>query len=184
MRINTPTLQYGSDLKDFGSDALLTVEISCTFLLILPLGDRIFPKSRNRLASSSADLLLVGASGPGGESAEVSFSDMLSQRHFLPLLLRSGEVPADGFTESKSKLEEGSQRDAMWSSGVEALLWGARLFFRPFTGMSVILALSQIMEKCFFFLPDVAINSLRKVLRASLMVALLSYSESEFGSGL
>jgi hypothetical protein len=50
--------------------------------------------------------------------------------------------------------------------------------------MSLILALSQIMEKGFFFLPDVTINSFRKVLRASLIVALLSYSESEFGSGL
>jgi hypothetical protein len=93
---------------------------------------------------------------------------MLSQRHlFFPLsllllLLRSlVEVPPDfdGLTEWKSKLEEGSQRDAMCCSGVETLLLGARLFFRPFTGMSVILALSQIMEMCLLFLPDVSINS-------------------------
>jgi hypothetical protein len=95
---------------------------------------------------------------------------MLSQRHFRCVFV---EVPAavELTGESTSKLEEGSQRDAMWFSGVETLWLGARRFFRPFTGMSVILALSQIMEM-FFFLPDDTIKSLRKVLRA-LMVALL-----------
>jgi hypothetical protein len=174
--------QYGRYLKDFGNEVLSVFLIRKPAPLILKPAPLIlsFPVSCSGLGPAS--LLVFCLLGRGRLSLIFFPVVMLSHLHLRsPSMLRCGEVPAEGFIELKLNLDWDSQRSDMCCNGVETLRRGARRLLRFCAGCGVILALSQMMEMWVAFLPVSTSKSVKKVLRASLMLGSILSMEGRWG---